>query len=264
MIKSILKSALRNLIRHRIFSLINISGLVIGMSLCLLIILIVSEQTTFDNFHVDADRIYRINTEAIRKNNSIERYASSPFPLGKAIMEDYVLAEELVTINRNFSGEIKSKAGLVQISGLMTEPSFFRIFNFSLKQGDQVTALENPFSIILNPEAALKLFGTENVVSKELHVEGYGTFTVTGILAPPPGNTHLNFESLISISSLPVLENSNTVSNSRNNWKNYYSNYNYLKLVPGKTVNQVETALAKISNKYFGEKNAAGAGWASV
>src|SRR5688572_14392126 len=98
MFKSIVTTALRNMARNRSFSLINLIGLSVSMSLGLLIILIIREQYTYDNFHRESESIYRINTRAIRDGYT-EDYASSPLPLGTAIREDYTFTENVVRVN---------------------------------------------------------------------------------------------------------------------------------------------------------------------
>src|ERR1700755_59028 len=102
MIRSIITTALRNILRQRSFSIINLAGLSVGMSLALLIIMIVRDQYTFDNFHHDSDKIYRINTMALRTNGGAEPYASAPIPLAKAIAEEYTFTDKVVRFNRWF------------------------------------------------------------------------------------------------------------------------------------------------------------------
>lgn len=105
MFKSILTTALRNIFRNRTFSLINLIGLSVSMSLGLLIIIIVKEQYTFDNFHRDAEHIYRVNTRALRVTGGSEPYASVPLPVGRVLKEDYTFTENVVRINRRLRGD---------------------------------------------------------------------------------------------------------------------------------------------------------------
>src|SRR5688500_18717243 len=105
MFRSILTTALRNIVRNRSFSLINMVGLSISMSLGLLIILIVKEQYTYDNFHHEPDRIYRVNTRALRVGGGSEDYASAPLPLGRVLKEEYAFAEHVVAVNRSLRGD---------------------------------------------------------------------------------------------------------------------------------------------------------------
>src|SRR5690349_14535456 len=159
MFKSILTTALRNIFRNRAFSIINMVGLSVSMSLALLVILLVREQYTYDNFHYDSDRIYRVNTRAIRVTGGTEDYASTPIPIGRVLKEDYSFTEEVVRINRRFNADAEYGNVNVPLNGLLVDPSFLHVFNFPLEKGNPSTALKEPNSIILTDKAAEKLFG---------------------------------------------------------------------------------------------------------
>ena len=130
MLKSILTTAIRNIIRNRSFSLINLIGLSVSMSLAMLIILIVKEQLTFDNFHKDSNRIYRVNTMALRVDGNREPYASAPFPIGRALKEEYEFTENVVTISSRLNGDATHGNVNVPLHGLIADPSFLNVFNF--------------------------------------------------------------------------------------------------------------------------------------
>ena len=102
MLRSIIITAFRNIIRNRSFSFINLFGLSVGMSLGLLIIMVIKEQYSFDSFHYDADRIFRVNTRAFRVTGGSEDYASVPLPLGTHLMESYSFVDKVVRINAAF------------------------------------------------------------------------------------------------------------------------------------------------------------------
>src|SRR5690242_11058865 len=135
MLKSILKTALRNIFRNKSFSMINLIGLSVSMSLSMLIILIVKEQLTFDNFHQDGDRIYRVNTNAIRVEGGSEPYASSPLPLAQVLKDEYSFAETVVSVNRRLNGDATYGNVNVPMRGLIVDPSFLQVFNFQLEKG---------------------------------------------------------------------------------------------------------------------------------
>src|SRR4029078_11746218 len=132
MLKNYLLIAARNLKHKKIFSFINIFGLALGMSLCLLIITILKDQFGFDKFHPDADRIYRINTEAIRKSGGSEDYASSPLALEKTIENKFTYFEKYVTLVRALNGDAKANEKQLPVSGFITTPQFFDIFGYTL------------------------------------------------------------------------------------------------------------------------------------
>jgi putative ABC transport system permease protein len=251
MLKSILTTALRNILRNRSFSIINMLGLSVSMSLALLIILIVREQYSYDNFHHDADKIYRVNTRAIRVEGGSEDYASAPLPIGRAIKEEFSFAEHVVRINRRLSGDIVYGNVNVPIAGFFTDPSFMQVFNFPLEKGDPATALKEPNSLVITQEAAHKIFGQQEPLGQTITLSGYGEFVVTGLLAKLPGKTHFEFEVLASTAAMPQFEQRGIINPSLDNWNNYYSNYVYFKLREGKSRREAEDALSTINKKYY-------------
>lgn len=251
MFRSILVTAFRNIIRNRSFSLINLIGLSISMSLALLIILVIREQYSFDTFHADDERIYRINTRAIRVSGEREDYASSPLPVAEALRSDYALTEDMVRVNRRFSGDAVYGSVNVPMRGLLADQSFLQVFNFPLEQGNPSTALNDPGSLVLTQQSKEKLFGDQDALGKSITITGYGEFTITGVLKEFAGKTHFEFEMLGSMNALPSLEQAGAVRQSTDNWNDYYSTYTYFKLKEGKTLQEVEQALASISTKNY-------------
>jgi putative ABC transport system permease protein len=251
MLKSIITTALRNIIRQRSFSFINLAGLSVGMSLAMLIIMIVRDQYTFDNFHNNSGNIYRLNTNAIRTNGGVEPYASTPLPLGDAIEDDYTFADKVVRIDRLFRGDAVYENVNVPLSGLMTNASFFDVFNFPLEKGNQQTALSDARAIVLTHNAAEKLFGKQEALGQTISFGDLGEFHVTGVLKPLPGKTHLQFEALGSIEALPLLEKEGKTVPVIGNWNNYYMTYVYFTLRDGHTIQEVERALPEIASKYY-------------
>jgi putative ABC transport system permease protein len=251
MFKSILATALRNIVRNRSFSLINLIGLSVSMSLALLIMIIIREQYTYDNFHRDMDRIYRVNTIALRVDGGREEYASTPLPIGRVLKEDYSFTEDVVRLNRRLRGDAIYGNANVPLSGLFVDPSFLQVFNFPLEKGNPANALKEPNSLVLTQQAAEKLFGAAEPLGKTLTLGEYGEFIVTGILKEFPSKTHFEFEVLASMNGVPALEKRGILTASLDDWNNYYSNYVYFKLKEGKDVKEVEGALAAVVRKYY-------------
>jgi putative ABC transport system permease protein len=255
MFKSILTTALRNIYRNRIFSLINFAGLSVSMSLGMLIILIAKEQFSYDQFHSDVERIYRVNTMALRVEGGQEPYASTPFPLGTSIKENYTFAEDVVRINRRLNGDVIYGNVNVPLSGLMVDPSFLNVFNFPLEQGNPAKALTEPNSLVITQETAERVFGKVNPLGQMVTVSGYGEFTITGVLRKITTKTHFEFQALASTSALAQLEKAGVISSTLEDWNNYYGSYTYFKLKPGNQLSEVEQALKEISKeKYAGLK----------
>jgi putative ABC transport system permease protein len=222
------------------------------MSLSLLIILVVKSQYSFDSFHTDANKVYRINTEAIRTNGETEPYASVPLAIATALQDEYAYSDEFVRLDRQFSGEVKMGESFLRIRGLFADPSFLTVFNFPLQTGTRSTALEANNSVVLTHDAAIKFFGDQDPINQLLTVNGLGDFTVTGVLKPFEGPTHFEFEALVSMSSLAVLAKEGIVRHP-DDLKNYYTGYAYLKLKDGVTTTDVEAALETISKKYYAD-----------
>ncbi|HYC84579.1 MAG TPA: ABC transporter permease [Chryseosolibacter sp.] len=250
MLKSIIVTAIRNLVRNRSFSLINLVGLSVSMSLGLLIILIIREQYTYDNFHQDTDRIYRVNTRAIREGGT-EDYASTALPIGTALKEEYTFVEELVRINARLNTDAVYKNVNVPLEGFFADDSFLRVFNFPLISGNPATALKDPDNIVLTNQAAKKIFGDASPIGQTITLSGFGEFTVTGVLADFPSKTHFEFEALASLTSFPALEQRGVFGPTMQNWNNYYSNYVYVKVKEGTDPAELERALAEINKKYY-------------
>ena len=255
MIKNILLTSIRNIFRNPVFSFINVFGLAVSMSLGLLIILIIKEQYSFDNFHKDADRIYRINTKALRTDGASEAYASTPFALGAAVKDGYAFTENVVRINSQLNGDAVYGNVTVPVHGFFADPSFLEVFNFKLEKGNPSTALNEPDGVVLTADAAKKIFGNNDPLGKVITFKGYGDFTVKGIFEKLPGKTHFDFEAVASSGALPLLEKQKAVMESLQNWNNYYTGYVYVKLKEGVNLTEIKAALAEISRKnYTGRK----------
>lgn len=251
MLRSIIITAFRNILRNRSFSLINLFGLSVGMSLGLLIIMVIKEQYSFDSFHFDADRIFRVNTRAFRVSGGSEDYASVPLPVGTALRENYSFVEKIVRINRNLHGDAVYGNVNVPLEGLFADATFFEVFNFQFEKGNPSTALKEANGIVITTETAQRIFGTNEPLGQTISVIGMGEFKVTGVLKKFAKKTHLEFEAIASIDVLSALEKQGVLHSSLENWNNYYSNYVYVKMKEGHGYPELENALADINRKNY-------------
>lgn len=250
MLKNILITSLRNFFRNRIFSLINLIGLSVSMSLGMLIIMIIKDQFAFDNFHKDSDRIYKVNTRVNHPEWGRIDFASAPLPIGQVLKDEYSFTENVVLINKQLYGDATWMNVNVPLKGLIADPSFLKVFNFPFLKGDPATALAAPNSLVLTKQSAEKVFGTTEPIGQIISLKGRGDFTITGVLQEFDGKTHFEFEMLCSISTLPVLERSGAVSPTPGNWSTYYNNYVYIKLKDGRNADEAKQALAEINKRY--------------
>lgn len=252
MIQNYLKVALRNLRKYRTFSFLNIFGLAISMSVCLLLIMLIKDAYNFDRFHPDSERVYRILTEAQRKEGRSESYASSPFPVGKTLSENYAQTELWTPVVRMGSGELKSGEKTFNFAGLYSDATFFQMFGFQLENGVAMQALESPYAIVLTHELAMRIFPNENPVGKTLEVPGFAEpFRVTGVLKEFPGKTHFEFTVLASLATQLAEEKRPERSQVTGNWLNYYRTYNFVRLAPGADNSAAEQALADIAREQY-------------
>ncbi len=254
MFKNYFKTGIRNILKYRVFSFINVFGLGLGMSVCLLLIILMKDAHSYDKFHDDRERIYRINTEALRKGGGTEPYASSPYPVAEMLAKDCPAIETWAPVNSGIQTELILNNQRFGAHVQFTSKAFFDVFNFSLRSGNPANALEGPNSIILSDELAQKLFPIGDALDKTIEMGNKGLFKITGVLNKPVGKTHLDFEALASISSIPILEKNDIISSTLSNWQNYYTNYSYIKLKPNATPESVENVLASISQLNYKDK----------
>ncbi len=249
MLKNILITSLRNFLRNRSFSLINLIGLSVSMSLAMLIIMIIRDQLSFDKFHFDSSRIYRVNTKLHDPEWGTVDLASTPLPVGRAL-SDYSLVENVVRINRQFYGDATYENVNVPLKGLIVDPTFLHVFNFPFEKGDPATALNTPNGLVLTHEAAEKIFGSDNPIGQTISLSRFGEFTIAGVLKKFRGKTHFEFEMLCSSSFLPGFEKNDLINASAENWSAYYDNYVYIKLKEDQTITGTENVLAEINKRY--------------
>ncbi len=191
MFRNYLKTAWRHLLRHRAFSFINIAGLAVGMTVCILIFLWVWEELSFDRFHDKAGRICRVNILARGR-----MWPVTAIPLGPALEKDYPEIESAARYSRS-SGLLAYQDKKFEENGAYTDPSFLAMFSFPLLKGDPETALSSPDAILITEELAEKVFGREDPVGKHILVDSSLDLRVTGVLQDVPSNSSLRFSYLL-------------------------------------------------------------------
>lgn len=236
MLFNYLKTTLRNIRRHRIHSLLNIIGLTVGMACTIIIVQWVRFEFSFDRYHTNADRIYRLATD-INFGNFQARVATSAHPVGPTIHRDFDEVESAVRF-RNSWGQSIVKAGgraFAESRMFFADHTVFEIFSFPLIYGAPDTALVEPYTIVLTKDSALKYFGTLDVVGKRLQISNlrfaalkHGPqVTVTGVMDNVPPNSHLKFSMLLSFETFYQGNEAQ-----RQRWTGDIDNYTYLLLAP--------------------------------
>ena len=244
--------ALRNIMKHKVFSFINILGLAIGISMCLFVISLIFFMYGSDRFHTKKDRIYRVISETITERAVLER-ATAPMPLAGEL-EQIPGIESVVRIKKNFGGPAVYKEKGFLVNGMFADTDFFHVFSFELERGDPKTALLEPFSIVLTQEVAQKFFGSRDPIGEILNIKEVGDFTITGLMKDVSKlHTHMKFECLASVSTLVSLENQKKIYSSLTNWKNLNDNYVYFLLHKKASPKAIEERLPGIVERHYGD-----------
>jgi putative ABC transport system permease protein len=245
MFKNYFKISFRSIARNKLFSAINIFGLAVGMSVCLLMITLFMEVRSYDRFHDDADRIFRINNIYQSLDEDPSHFASTSIIAGKRLQEEVPGIDGSVIMRRNFGGDAKVGDKVIPVSGVYASEGFFEVFSFKILRGNGATALVEPYSIVLTDETASKIFDEGVDPINQIIKVNDKDFKVTAIVEKPPFNSHLNFQSLASFATHESQEKES--DNNIMGWTNMWMNYCYMKLAEGTTAQQVNERLASIS-----------------
>ena len=202
MFKNYIKTALRNLFQHKGYSLINISGLAIGMATCLLIVLFVHDELSYDSYNENADRIYRV-AGSFRWGGRDFDIATGPAPMAKVLIAEYPEVEDAVRFRQRGSlivqyGENSFKERRVTFA----DPSLFNVFTIPLLKGNPEAVLSSPNTLILSRDTAEKYFRDEDPIGKILKIDNREDYLVTGVFEEIPDNSHFHFDIILSMSSL--------------------------------------------------------------
>ncbi|MBC7920370.1 MAG: ABC transporter permease, partial [Ferruginibacter sp.] len=198
MLRNYLLTAWRNLKRHKVFSLINILGLAIGMAACLLIFRYVRDELNYDQFHEKADRIYRV-TVRLKTAGSDDGIAAAGIDVGPSLKQDYPEIVEAVRFKSVPVATVKKGNQLFNEKDIYrVDNRVFEVFSYPMRMGNPATALAKPNSVVLTERLAKKYFGKENALGKLLQLDGQ-PHLVTGILRDLPSNTDLKFTALLSL-----------------------------------------------------------------
>lgn len=201
MIKNQIIIAFRNLVRQKGYSVLNISGLAIGIAVCILIVLYVSDELSYDRYHEKANRTYRVATHGVIGPNEF-KLAVSPAPMAGTFVREYPEVEASVRI-RNYGFPVIRYEDKIfsEERFFWADSTIFDIFTIPLLQGNPKTALNKPESVVITQSTAQKYFGDEDPMGKLLNSDNRRDYMVTGVVKDPPHNSHFHFDFLGSLSS---------------------------------------------------------------
>ena len=245
MLKNYFKITLRNLFKYKGYSIINITGFAIGIACCFLILLFVQDELSYDRYHKNADRIYRVCIQGRIANRDLVEIILGA-PAAETLVNEYPEVENAVRIYQPSNKELLVKYENKQFTEtrfLFTDESIFDVFTFQLIEGNPETVLEKPNSVLITESTAKKYFGKENAVGKTITVDNSTDFLITGIVEEVPSNSHFHFDFLASFNTLNISRSPS--------WLSFYT-YTYILLKEGINPADLETKFPELIRKHIG------------
>ncbi|CAN5522690.1 ABC transporter permease [soil metagenome] len=253
MLRNYIKIAFRNLWKAKVFSLVNMLGLVVGITACLLILQYVSFELSFDQFQKDADRIYRVTNDRFQQGKLIQHGTITYPTIGKKMANDYQEVEGYTTLVNNGTVKFRRDKSVYQEEQtFFADDHFLTFFTFPMLAGDPKTALKAPNSLVLTEKDAKRIFGAQpkdyaRLIGKTLFMDlDTEPFRITGVMKDVPATSHLQFGALISYETMvrtwgPWVKTSWDGSDM----------WHYLKLKPNADALALESKFPAFSQRYF-------------
>jgi len=202
MLLNYFKVAVRSLIKHKFYSLINVIGLAGGVACCLLIMIFVLDEISYDRYHVKAERIYRMGFTGILNGNEFTG-AQVGAIVKEALINDFPEVEDVTRFRQRGSFLVRYQTETFKEEDIVfVDGNVFETFTFNLVQGNAATALMEPNSMVITPTIAKKYFGDDDPVGKQLTLDNNSEYKITGVMEEIPRNTHFNFDIFLSMESL--------------------------------------------------------------
>ncbi len=249
MFRNYIKTALRNMKKFKGYTFINIAGLAIGIACCILILLWVRDERSFDGFHEKADRLYRVVEQQYYAGGELFPVAVTPAPLAPALKDEIPEVANAMRITRSPRLLIRYGERMFYEDDIaLADPSLFAMFSFRLIKGDPTTAFNKINSIVLSESIAEKYFGDEDPLNKDLKIGNMYDLTVTGVLENVPPNSHLQFDFIIPFEILKM------AGNSLDQWGNN-SYFTYVELAENANADVAQEKITGFLKKHLPETN---------
>jgi putative ABC transport system permease protein len=242
MFRNYFKIAVRNLLRHKGFSFINISGLAVGMASAVLIILWILSEVRYDDFHQKKDRIYQVWNKATF-SGKLQCWNTTPKVLAKYVQQDVPEIEQATRAEWPSNYLLTYLEKRLKSQGNIVDSNFLQVFSFPLLQGNPKTVLMDMHAMVVTESLAKKLFGNENPVGKIVKLDNKENFTVTGVLKDIPANTRFKFEFLLPWSYQRIIGNDDEY------WGNN-SVANFVLLKENASIDAANNKIKKIKARY--------------
>jgi putative ABC transport system permease protein len=215
MLRNYFKVALRNITRYKFYSAINILGMSLGLTTCLIIILYIADELSYDKFHRNAKRIYQVGLHAKIGPQDIT-VSNTPPPMGPALLAELPEVESFTRIAPYYGDpaiKYEDKA-FAETKVFYVDSNFFQFFDYKLLEGDPKTLLTEPNTMVMSEKVAAKYFGNETAIGKLVTFDNNRqTYKITGVAANPPTNSHFDFHVLLSPETGTRLKNKDWINN---------------------------------------------------
>jgi putative ABC transport system permease protein len=254
MVKNYLRLAWRNLVKYKLYSFINITGLSIGLAVCMLIVLYVQHESSYDSFHTNANRIFWVQAKLNLGADSVFlpylSYSAAP-----AVRQREPSVESFLRIrnsdqNTTIQNPQKPTLKFTENKFLFADSNFFNFFSFQLLKGNKDQALLHPLSVVISKDAAKKYFGTEDAVGKRIRYNNSYDFVVRGISENSHSNSTIQYDFVASISSLQsITELQDLIKRDKNDFTTYFL------IKPTGNIAKVETTLSQLSKEQNDDQN---------
>jgi putative ABC transport system permease protein len=242
MIRNYFLIAFRNLKKYRFYSIINILGLTVGIVACLVILLYVSFELSYDKYNINAKRIYRVDWELFLKGNHTSKAAVTP-PMAEVLVRDYPEVEAATRFRYmgafHFKREIDNT---VEWRVVYADNDLFKVFTIPFVAGDPETALKDPYSMVISEKSAAQFFPGEDALGKTLIKDNKDLYTITGIFKEIPENSHFHYRMFLSMEGLAESKNNNWIGGPYNT---------YILLRKGADPQALESKLPLMVEKYL-------------
>ena len=251
MFHNYLSVALRNLRRHPAYSLINIAGLAIGMATCILILLYIQDELSYDRYHPHADRVYRI-VDDIESGGQTVQTAGSPTGWGPALKRDFPEIELVVRLRGTESAWLVDLGNTIYYERkvIWAGSDLFEMFSIPLAAGDQSVALAEPYSMVISEDLAFKYFGDEEAIGKAVNLDNRWDFTVTGVMKNIPTNSHLRPDMFVSYSTMTAIQSGWDLDD----WEYHRNLYTYVRLRENVSPGEFEAKLPAFLERHAGDQ----------
>jgi putative ABC transport system permease protein len=262
MLKNYIKIAWRNVMKSKLFSFINIFGLAVGLTCCMLITLFILNETSYDAYQKNADNIYQVGTEFEGLGN-FKKLPNTPAALGEMMKQVLPGIEQTTRLAALYSedktllqyneggGAVKS---FYETKGYLADSTFFRMFTYNFIEGDPATALSDPNTIVLDQEIAKKIFGNQPALHKVIHVSsstnGDHDFLVTGVFKPINKPSHIDGRFFMSMMGGDMAD---FIKRQSGNLASNNMFFTYLQLKPGTSAEKLEAKFPSFIEKYAGK-----------